>query len=119
MALAIFVHVYPFSPASFRRSFAYTGKLTENNYCPLIFPEGHRTKTGEINLFKEGIGHLALGIRVPIVPVRLRGTFELMPTASSFPKRGDVSVHIGKPYLASGGEPKTVARKLKETIGKL
>jgi len=119
MALAIFVHVYPFSPASFRRSFAYTGELIENNYCPLIFPEGQRTKTGKTGPFREGIGHLALGIRVPVVPIRLRGTFELMPPASSFPKRGDVSVHIGKPYSAGGDDPKTIAGKLQEMIEKL
>jgi long-chain acyl-CoA synthetase len=119
MALVIFSHVYPFSPASFRRSFAYTGELIQNNYCPLIFPEGQRTKTGRMGSFKEGIGYLAHGIRVPVVPIRLRGTFELMPPASSFPKRGDVSVHIGKPCSVSGGEPKTIARKLKETIEKL
>ena len=119
MALTIFFHVYPFSPASFRRSFAYTEELIERNYCPLIFPEGQRTKTGKIKPFKEGIGHLALGLRVPIVPIRLRGTFELLSPDASFPKRGDVSVHIGKPYLVSSGEPKTVAKKLKETIEKL
>ncbi|MBW2648950.1 MAG: 1-acyl-sn-glycerol-3-phosphate acyltransferase, partial [Deltaproteobacteria bacterium] len=119
MALAIFVHVYPFSPASFRRSFAYTGELIENNYCPLIFPEGHRTRPGKMGSFKEGIGHLALGIRVPVVPIRLRGTFELMPPASSFPKRGDVSVHIGKPYSVSADEPKMVASKLQEMIERL
>jgi len=119
MALIIFAHVYPFSPASFRRSFAYTGELIERNYCPLIFPEGHRTRTGEMGPFREGIGHLALGVRVPVVPICLRGTFKLLPYASSFPKRGDVSVHIGKPYSVNGGEPKTVARKLKETIEKL
>lgn len=119
MALTIFAHVYPFSPASFRRSFTHTGALIEKNYCPLIFPEGHRTRTGKMGPFKEGIGHLALGIRVPVVPIRLRGTFKLLPYGSSFPKRGDVSVHIGKPYLAGGDEPKTIARKLQEMIEKL
>ena len=119
MALAIFVHVYPFSPTTFRRSFAYTGELIEKNHCPLIFPEGHRTETGETEPFKDGIGHLALNINVPIVPVRLRGTFKLLPPHASFPKRGDVSVHIGKPYLAGGAEPKTVALKLKKMIEKL
>ncbi|MBE9545937.1 MAG: 1-acyl-sn-glycerol-3-phosphate acyltransferase, partial [Proteobacteria bacterium] len=119
MALTTFFHVYPFSPDSFRRSFAYTGELIEKNYCPLIFPEGHRTKTGEIIPFKEGIGHLALGIRVPVVPIRLKGTFEILPPGASFPKRGEVSVHIGKPYMFSGGEPKAIARKLRKIVEKL
>ena len=119
MALVTFSHVYPFSPDSFRRSFAYTGELIEKNYCPLIFPEGHRTETGEIIPFKDGIGHLALGIRVPVVPIRLRGTFEILPPGASFPKRGEVSVHIGKPHMFSSGEPKVIAGKLKEIVEKL
>jgi long-chain acyl-CoA synthetase len=119
MALVTFFHVYPFSPATFRRSFTYTGELIEKNYCPLIFPEGHRTETGEIIPFKDGIGHLALGTGVPIVPVRLKGTFGILPPGASFPKRGDVSVHIGKPYMFSGGEPKAIARKLKKIVKKL
>jgi long-chain acyl-CoA synthetase len=138
IALAIFFHVYPFSPASFRQSFAYTGELIEKKYCPLIFPEGHRTKTGEIENFREGIGReghrtktgeienfregigrLALSIRVPVVPIRLRGTFKLLPYSSSIPKSGDVSVHIGKPCLNSGDDAKMFAKKLKEMVEKL
>ena len=85
----------------------------------MIFPEGHRTETGEIIPFKDGIGHLALGIGVPVVPVRLKGTFGILPPGASFPKRGDVYVHIGKPYMVSGGEPKAIARKLKKIVQEL
>jgi len=119
MALVIFVHVYPFSPVSFRKSFAYTGRLVEKSYCPLIFPEGRRTKTGEMERFMEGIGHLALGIRAPVIPLRLRGTFDILPPDASFPKRGEASVHIGKPYLVKGGDPETVTDELKRIIEKL
>lgn len=119
MALVIFAHVYPFSPVSFRKSFAYTGRLVEKSYCPLIFPEGRRTKTGEMERFMEGIGHLALGIRAPVIPLRLRGTFDILPPDASFPKRGEASVHIGKPYLVKGGDPETVTDELKRIIEKL
>ena len=117
--LVVFFHTYPFSAAAFRRSFSYTGELIEKNYCPLVFPEGERTYTGEIEPFKEGIGHLALGIRVPIIPLRLKGTFRVLPRYTFVPKRGDVSVHIGKPYLFKGGEPKSVANKLRKIIEEL
>jgi len=70
-----------------------------------MFPEGHRIRTGPKGPLNEGIGHLASGIGVLIVPVRLGGAFELLPPDASFPKRGDVSAHIGKPYFAKGGNP--------------
>jgi len=81
----------------------------------MIFPEGQRTRTGKMGPFSEGIGHLALGIGAP-VPVRLRSAFELLPPDASFPKRGDVSAHIGKPYFANGENPQKAAGKLKRII---
>jgi len=66
--------------------------------------------------FNEGIGHLAIGIGAPIVPIRLSGAFELLPPDASYPKRGDVSAHIGsKPYFAKGAPPR-IADKLKSII---
>jgi 1-acyl-sn-glycerol-3-phosphate acyltransferase len=73
----------------------------------MIFPEGHRTRTGKMGPFNEWIGHLAIDIGAPIVLVRLSGAFELLPPYASYPKRGDVSAHIGsKPYFAKGAPPK-------------
>jgi len=41
------------------------------------------------------------------VPVRLSGAFDLLTPDASFPKRGDVSAHIGsKPYFAEGALPR-------------
>jgi 1-acyl-sn-glycerol-3-phosphate acyltransferase len=39
----------------------------------VLFPEGTRSKTGDINGFKPGIGMLAISNRVPVVPVHLGG----------------------------------------------
>jgi 1-acyl-sn-glycerol-3-phosphate acyltransferase len=39
----------------------------------VLFPEGTRSKTGDINGFKPGIGMLAIANHVPVVPVHLGG----------------------------------------------
>jgi 1-acyl-sn-glycerol-3-phosphate acyltransferase len=39
----------------------------------VLFPEGTRSKTGEVNRFKPGIGMLAINNHVPVVPVYLGG----------------------------------------------
>jgi 1-acyl-sn-glycerol-3-phosphate acyltransferase len=45
----------------------------------LLFPEGTRTRTGEINRFKSGVGMLVAGTSVPVVPCHIQGAFEAMP----------------------------------------
>ncbi|MEJ2656002.1 MAG: 1-acyl-sn-glycerol-3-phosphate acyltransferase, partial [Desulfobacterales bacterium] len=119
IALATFLHVYPFSSVSFRHSLDYTGELIEKKFCPLIFPEGQRTRSGKILPFKKGIGHLAIDTNVPIVPLNLKGTFQILPPGAASPKPGYVSVHIGKAHLFSYGEPEAVTEKLKEAVENL
>ena len=42
----------------------------------LIFPEGTRSPEGRLQPFKVGLGILALELNAPVVPARIRGTFE-------------------------------------------
>lgn len=73
----------------------------------LIFPEGTRTRTGELQNFKPGLGLIAWELNVPIVPVYIEGTFEAMPAGKAFPVPARVRVTFGPPlrmeeYRANG-----------------
>ena len=67
--------------------------------CGLIlFPEGTRSRTGEIGRFKPGLGMLVAGRAVPVVPCRLSGTAAAWPAGSRFPKPGRaITAAIGPP----------------------
>ncbi|WP_422926443.1 lysophospholipid acyltransferase family protein [Singulisphaera sp. PoT] len=62
-----------------------------------LFPEGTRTKNGEIGEFKSGIAVLAARAKVPIIPAAVAGTFEAWPRSRMFPKAAPVSIHYGTP----------------------
>ena len=63
-----------------------------------IYPEGHRSPDGELQKGKTGAITLALAANVPIVPVGLIGTREVLPKGNVFPKFGKkVSLKVGKP----------------------
>tara|TARA_Y100000310_G_C20691737_1_gene822731 strand:- start:2008 stop:4359 length:2352 start_codon:yes stop_codon:yes gene_type:complete len=81
------------------RSLEFTGEFLDRDYSILVFPEGERTKDGKIKKFKPGIGYLALGMNVPIVPVRISGLFEALPYGKVLPKFIKVNMRIGKPIL--------------------
>jgi len=63
----------------------------------LIFPEGTRTKTGELGKFKRGSLLAALKSGAPIVPLAISGSFNLMPTGSFIINPHPVKFSIGKP----------------------
>ena len=64
----------------------------------VIFPEGTRTKTGEMGRFKQGAFKIAMDMGLPVVPLSLNGFFKAMPSGQAFANpRARVSLHIGKP----------------------
>ena len=79
-----------------------------NGKSVIMFPEGTRSKTGEISEFKKGAFHLALDAEVSIVPVHIKGTYSLWPATSNTITPGNVIVHIGKPIDFSKYTKKTV-----------
>lgn len=64
----------------------------------LIFPEGTRTRDGAIHDAKSGFGKLVLECGVPVVPVRIIGSFDSFPPGSFFPKPKKVRVIFGEPF---------------------
>ena len=59
--------------------------LRQNNNL-IIFPEGTRTKTGDIGDFKKTFAILSRELNVPVVPVSIKGAFEALPSGSIFPR---------------------------------
>lgn len=65
--------------------------------CPIMFPEGTRSRTGKIVSFKPGIGVLVAGTRIPVIPCRIQGAYEAWPPQSKRPRNGRIEVVIGEP----------------------
>ena len=63
----------------------------------LIFPEGTRSKDGNLQEPKSGIGFLQASLKVSILPCYIKGSMEAWPRHSRFPKCSPVSVYFGKP----------------------
>lgn len=62
-----------------------------------IHPEGTRSLTGKLQQGKTGVARLALAARVPVVPIGLIGTFEILPKGKYLPKFRKAEINIGKP----------------------
>jgi 1-acyl-sn-glycerol-3-phosphate acyltransferase len=64
-----------------------------------IYPEGTRTLTGALQRAKTGVARLALAARVPVVPVGLIGTFQMLPKGKIIPRFRRASANIGEPMF--------------------
>jgi len=67
----------------------------------MVFPEGTRTPDGRLQEFKQGAFKIAVRAGVPVVPVAIRGTFELLPKTTLAPRPGRVDVFICAPIDTS------------------
>ena len=68
----------------------------------LIYPEGTRTRTGELGPFKKGPFIMAIESGTPIVPISVKGSYEIMPPNRFSVKPGTVVVTFHPPIATNG-----------------
>ena len=85
-----------------------------------IHPEGTRSLTGKLQKAKTGIAQLALNTKVPVVPIGLIGTFEILPKGKYIPKFRRAIMNIGKPiHFTEYFNKKINKRMLREVTTKI
>lgn len=87
-----------------------------------IFPEGGRTETGHPASFMKGPAFMAIRAQVPLVPMALIGTWELLPMHSSQFHPVPVTLSVGEPLITKGLTMKQlddVTARLEERIAGL
>ena len=52
----------------------------------IIFPEGTRTHDGQLGKFKKAFAILSSELKIPVVPVSIKGAFEALPRGSIIPR---------------------------------
>jgi len=106
--------------AGFRKSFAYAGEAVDRGFSVLVFPEGRHTEDGKLRPFRTGVGLLANNLRVPILPMRIDGLFEVKKAGRKFAPPGRIVVRIGKPLrFEPGTDPAAIAGDLQRAVENL
>jgi len=89
--------------------------LKEKNWLA-IFPEGTRSRTGELAPPKQGIGFLHYKSGVPIVPVYMDGPGRALPVDSKFIRPVKIKVIIGRKIEMIGKDYAAIAQEVAGAI---
>ncbi len=112
--------ILPIDPGSApRRSLAVAAACVERGYGLIWFPEGERSPDGELQRLRPGIGLVLAAQPVPVVPVRIEGTREVMAPGHRFPRPGKrVRVIIGDPVSPEtyGTEEREIVKVLQSAL---
>lgn len=106
----------PQREAGTRQALRALGELVESGDCPLIFPEGRHSSDETIQPFQAGVAMIASRLRIPVVPLRLRGSNRVLPVGARFARPGRVTVVIGEPLNLEGKDYTALAKLLEERI---
>jgi long-chain acyl-CoA synthetase len=114
MASSLFFNSYPLpvTGTGLRAAIQHTGWLADHGYCPLIFPEGKRTQDGTMFPFRPGIGVIVKETGLRVLPIVLKGAFEVWPETARGPAKGDVHVHFGPLFDFAGKQPEDITAEL-------
>jgi 1-acyl-sn-glycerol-3-phosphate acyltransferase len=72
-------------------------RLVRDEVIYILFPEGTRSRTGEMASFKPGVGRLVCGSPVPVVPCYLEGAWSALPPGRRLPHPSKLRLRIGEP----------------------
>jgi 1-acyl-sn-glycerol-3-phosphate acyltransferase len=81
----------------------------------VFFPEGTRSRSGELGRFKKGAFRMAIDLGLPILPVSILGTREILPTRTIdiFPGKACLSIH--PPIPTDGCDEASLPRLMERT----
>jgi 1-acyl-sn-glycerol-3-phosphate acyltransferase len=100
LRFAGFIEVDRADRAQATRAIARAVEALKRGSCFLIFPEGTRSRTGQLGPFKKGGFVVAMDAGSRIVPVAVQGTREVMPRGGFRIRPGTVRVRVLDPVMA-------------------
>ena len=78
-----------------------------------IFPEGGRSGSKKLQRGKTGVVRLALAAKAPVIPVGVKGTYDLWPSSQKFPRiKKMATINIGRPIYYSRYYKKRITKSL-------
>ncbi|HYN69751.1 MAG TPA: lysophospholipid acyltransferase family protein [Candidatus Eisenbacteria bacterium] len=114
---AAWLGAFPFVRSASADSMAAAIALLSRGWNILLFPEGTRSRTGDLGQLRPGVGLIAKRSGRPVLPVLITGTHRILPPGARLPRRGSVVVRFGAPLsVAADEDPRRFVARLEAAI---
>ena len=74
----------PVGPKKIQRTYERAREILQEGYSVTVFPEGARSFTGHMGIFRKGAFALADELQLPVVPLTINGSFDILPRTKGF-----------------------------------
>jgi len=95
-------------PSKIRKTYENARRTLRDGMSVVVFPEGSRTFTGHMGVFRRGAFMLADELQLPVVPLTINGSFNVMPRTNKWYHidRHPITLTVHAPIMpfASGAE---------------
>jgi long-chain acyl-CoA synthetase len=103
----------------FSGSLRFMGRLADSGVNILVFPEGGHSRDGALHAFPQGLGIIVMELSIPVMPIKISGTRQVLAPTASFPTRGKVSVTFGEPLQFRYEEPGEIVAQARRAVEEL
>ena len=103
-------------PSKIRKTYDDARRILEQGYSVTVFPEGARSFTGHMAHFRKGAFALADELQLPVVPLTINGSFDVLPRMKGFNfiTWHPLSLTIHEPIYPVGQGPENVQATLNQ-----
>jgi len=114
----LFFNAFPLPQreAGAHQTLRYIGELLADQHSLLIFPEGKRSESGAIDVFRPGIGMIASRLGAAVVPVRIDGLQHVLGVGWHMARPGRVRVAFGAPLRLTGEDYEKLAKQVESAV---
>lgn len=107
------------NPKAIRKTMSDAERTIARGMSLVVFPEGRRTDTGQMGQFKSGAFRLAAEFSMPVVPITIDGSFDVMPRSTFNINPGTITVTLHQPIATTPQtDLRALARQCQETIAR-
>ena len=119
MRTTLGIPVFPHKDGRTAEVTAAARNRVERGLSILVFPEGHRTRDGQVKEFKRGMFFMARDAEIPMVPIAVRGIREVNGKGSYLFRPGTITIYVGEQVETKGlsdDEVRVLAVRMREQI---